>query len=177
MQDSVPNHYERAFQNWLIDHQIDYVALNEEKEIELGRNGIKSFDFLLELKDGRGIIAEIKGRRFKGTTFEKLASLECWVTTGDIDGLTKWREIFGNNHEAVFVFIYKIENIDVDFDGAEVFDFDSRRYIFFCIRLDDYVKFMKRRSPKWQTVTLPADKFRQCAIPLTNYLFQGRKEI
>jgi len=30
--------------------------------------------------------------------------------------------------------------------------------------LDDYRSFMKPRSPKWRTVTLPADKFRYCVI-------------
>lgn len=168
--DSFPNHYEMAFQNWLIDHRIEHVALNNLKAIELGHSGIKSFDFLLELKSGKKIIAEVKGRRFKGTSLEKLSSLECWVTAGDVDGLTKWMEILGPECRAVFVFAYKIDNIDVDFDGQEVFDFDSNRYIFFCIGLDDYQKFMVRRSPKWRTVTLPADKFRRCAVQLVDLL-------
>ena len=89
-----------------------------------------------------------------------------WVTTGDIDGLTKWMEILGSEYKAVFIFSYKIDNIDVDYDGREVFEFDSNRYIFLCIRLEDYRKFMKQRSPKWKTVTLPADKFRKCVVKL-----------
>ncbi|MHC4642461.1 MAG: HYExAFE family protein, partial [Planctomycetota bacterium] len=72
----------------------------------------------------------------------------------------------GPDHQAVFVFAYKIENVDVDFDGRDFFDFEQNRYIFFCIKLEDYCRFMKRRSPKWQTVTLPADKFRKCAIQM-----------
>ena len=170
MQDSFPNHYEKAFQNWLIDRKIEHIALNDQKAIELGHTGIKSFDFLLQPGSGRKIIAEVKGRRFKGTSLEKLSSLECWVTAGDVDGLTKWREIFGSDSHAVFVFTYKIDNIDVDFDGQKVFDFDSNRYVFFCIRLDDYRKYMVRRSPKWRTVTLPADKFRQCALHLEDLI-------
>jgi hypothetical protein len=171
MQDSFPNHYERAFQNWLIDNAIEHIALNNQKAIELGHTGIKSFDFLLQLESGRKIIAEVKGRTFRGTSFEKKSSMECWVTADDIDGLTKWREIFGSDYEAVFVFAYKIENIDVDFDGQEVFDYDSARYVFFCVRLDDYRKFMTQRSPKWRTVTIPADKFRQCVTSLTDFLY------
>lgn len=170
MQDSFPNHYERAFQNWLIDHRIKHTALNNQNAIEFGHKGIKSFDFLLELENGKKILAEVKGRRFKGISFEKLSSLECWVTAGDIDGLTQWSEILGSDFKALFVFTYKIENIDVDFDGKEVFEFDSNRYIFFCISLEDYRKFMKQRSPKWQTVTLPADKFREYAVSLADFL-------
>ena len=170
MQDSFPNHYERAFQNWLIDHQIEHVALNDQKEIEFGRKGIKSFDFLLQLESGKKIIAEVKGRRFKGITLENLSSLECWVTTGDIYGLSQWMEMVGEEYKAIFVFAYKIDNIDVDFDGQEVFEFNSDKYVFFAITLEDYRKFMKQRSPKWGTVTLPADKFRKCAANLAYFL-------
>jgi hypothetical protein len=63
-----------------------------------------------------------------------------------------------------------MENIDVDFDGRDVFEFDANRYLFLCIRLDDYRTFMKRRSPKWKTVTLPAEKFRDCAMQLDEFL-------
>ena len=169
MKDSFPNHYERAFENWLIDNQIQYVAVDEHKRAAFGHSDIKSFDFLLHLPDGH-IIAEVKGRKFRGTNLAKLAGFECWVTTEDVDGLTRWQEVFGAGYQAVFVFAYKAENIDVDFDGRDVFDFDENKYLFFCIKLDDYRKFMKRRSPKWQTVTLPADKFRQCAVQISQFL-------
>jgi len=59
----------------------------------------------------------------------------------------------------------------VDLDGREVYDFDSGRYIFFCVKLDDYRRYMKLRSPKWRTVTLPADKFRGCAVQMQSILF------
>ena len=117
------------------------------------------------------VIAEVKGRSFKGTSFEKLTGFECWVTTEDIEGLTGWQDVFGLGHLAVFVFAYKMENIDIDFDGRSVYDFGSNRYVFFAVKLDDYRKFMKRRSPKWQTVTLPAEKFRQHAVQMQNLLF------
>jgi hypothetical protein len=32
------------------------------------------------------------------------------------------------------------------------------------------VEYMKQRSPKWQTVTLAADKFRRCARPVTELI-------
>ena len=170
MKETFPNHYERAFQNWLIDHRIQYVALDRCKATEFAHSGIKVFDFMLHLPNGKKIIAEVKGRRFKGTTLAKLASLECWVTLDDVEGLTKWRESFGSDFQAVFVFVYKMDNVDVDFDGREAFDFDGNKYVFLCVKLDNYRRFMKRRSPKWKTVTLSADKFRQCIIPLSDYI-------
>jgi len=170
MKDSFPNHYERAFENWLIDNHIQYISGEEHKKAAFKSLKVKSFDFLLYPPNQQIIIAEVKGRRFKGTSFAKLTGFECWVTVEDIAGLTKWQEIFGAGHLAIFVFAYRIENIDVDFDGRDVYDFDENKYIFFAVKLDDYRSFMKRRSPKWQTLTLPADKFRRCAIQMQSLL-------
>ena len=119
------------------------------------------------------IIAEVKGRLFKAATFAGLTSLECWVTTDDIEGLVQWQRVFGSNHTIAFVFAYKIENVDVDFDGLNFHHYADARYVFFTIALDDYRKFMKVRSPRWKTVTLPADKFRKHAVQMQNLLFNG----
>ena len=169
MKDSFPNHYERAFEHWLKDHRIEYVAEYQHERATIRDVEIKSFDFLL-YSNSRPIIVEVKGRTFKGTSLAKMAGFECWVTTEDVDGLLTWQKIVGGGHRAFFVFAYKMAKIDVDFDGRDVFDFGEKKYLFFCITLEDYRRFMKRRSPKWQTVTLPADKFRQCAKPLSEFL-------
>lgn len=171
MQDSSLNHYERAFENWLIDNRIQYVLVDEQKRASFGHSKFKSFDFLLYPKNQQVVIAEVKGRLFKGTSFEKLTGFECWVTTEDIEGLTAWHDVLGSGHLAVFVFAYKMQNIDIDFDGRSTYDFDSNKYVFFTVKLSDYRKFMKRRSPKWRTVTLPAENFRQSAVQMQNLLF------
>ncbi len=170
MKDFSPNQYERAFENWLIDNRIQYEAVDENKRAAFGHSNIKSFDYLLYPGNQQKIIAELKGRSFKGTTFAKLTGFECWVTADDVDGLAQWQKVFGPDHTAVFVFAYKIENIDVDFDGRDVYDFAGDRFVFFAVGLEDYRRSMKRRSPKWQTVTLPADKFRQCAVQMQSLL-------
>jgi hypothetical protein len=159
------NHYELAFGNWLIDNRIQYIAVDEQKRAAFGRSKIKSFDYLITL-NGQQIIAEVKGRKFKGTSFAKLSGFECWVTADDIDGLAEWQAVFGAGYSSAFIFAYRVENIDVDFDGREVYEFRDNKYIFFCIRLDDYLRYMKIRSPKWKTVTLPAAKFRKCAVQM-----------
>ncbi len=166
-----PNQYERAFESWLTDNRIEYVAVDENKRAAFGHSNIKSFDFLLYPRNQPIIIAELKGRSFKGTSFAKLTGFECWVTADDVDGLAGWQEVLGPDHTAVFVFAYKIGNIDVDFDGRDVYDFAGDRFVFFAVKLEDYRRFMKRRSPKWQTVTLPADKFREYAVQMQNLLF------
>lgn len=163
MRELSPNHYERAFESWLIDNRLEYTPIDEHERETLESGRIKSFDFLVRAKSGRTAMVEVKGRRFRGASLEKMAGLECWVPAEDIDGLTKWQKVFGPEYEAVFVFAYLIEQFDVDCNGRNVHEFKSDRYVFFYIRLEDYCRFMTRRSPKWRTVTLPAKIFRRCA--------------
>jgi len=165
------NHYEMAFENWLKDNRIKYTAIDQSKRSALARVSLKSFDFLLYPAEESTILAEVKGRIFKGKSLEKLTGLECWVLADDVEGLFQWQKVFGRDCCAYFVFVYKIENVDVDFDGRDVYEIDLDRYVFFAIRLDDYREAMKLRSPKWRTVTLPAEQFRSCAVPLEKLLF------
>ena len=131
---------------------------------------VKNFDFLLFPRPDRKVIVEVKGRTFAGTTLAGLTGLECWVTVDDIESLQVWRRPSGHDHEAIFVFAYRVAKADVDFDGCEVALSRLDRYVFFCVRLDDYLEHMNRRSPKWRTVTLPADSFRRYAVGLSAFL-------
>ena len=164
------NHYERAFENWLRDNRIKYTAIDQSKRKAFGKASVKSFDYLLYPANRPTIIAEVKGRTFKGSSFENLAGLECWVLAADVDGLYHWQRVFGWDCRAYFIFAYKVENIDVDFDGREVYDLGRERYVFFVVSLDDYRSAMKLRSPKWKTVTLAADKFRKHSVGLEQLL-------
>ena len=104
MRDFSSNHYERAFENWLIDNRIQYVVVDEHKRTAFSHCSIKSFDFLVYPRNGRIIIAEVKGRKFRGTSFAKLTGLECWVTAEDVDGLAGWQRVFGPGHRACLYF-------------------------------------------------------------------------
>jgi hypothetical protein len=86
MKSPTPNQYERAFESWLTDNRIEYVAVDENKRAAFGHSNIKSFDFLLYPRNQPIIITELKGRSFKGTSFAKLTGFECWVTADDVDG-------------------------------------------------------------------------------------------
>ncbi|MCU0913656.1 MAG: HYExAFE family protein [Planctomycetes bacterium] len=170
MRDFSANRYERAFENWLLDHQVPYVRSDEHKRLGSLRQSIKNFDFLLLPRPDRKVIAEVKGRTFRGASLAELAGLDCWVTLDDIQSLQVWREALGRDHEAVFVFAYRVTQADVDFNGCEVVSLSLDRYVFFCLGLDDYRQHMRRRSPKWRTVTLSADDFRRHAQSPTIFL-------
>jgi hypothetical protein len=160
------NHYERAFTAWLRDNKVKFLALDEKKRSQLGRGKVKSFDYILYPNEGDILIAEVKGRKFRGDTLKGLKGFDCWVTADDIKGLVQWQRVFGNNYAAVLIFAYLIENPLVDYNGRDIFEFESNRYIFFVISIDDYRANMKLRSLKWKTVTLPAEKFREISYQL-----------
>ncbi len=164
MREYSPNHYEHAFECWMLDHDIPYVRSDEHRRLGPSYKSVKNFDFLLSPRPDRKVIAEVKGRTFTGTTLAGLTGLECWVTVDDIESLQVWRDALGHDHEAIFVFAYRIAQADVDLDGCEVVALNLDQYAFFCLRLEDYLEHMTRRSPKWQTVTLPADSFRSCVL-------------
>lgn len=170
MRDSADNHYERAFESWLIDHGVSYTRADEHKRLGPAQGSVKNFDFLLHTGSEQHIIAEVKGRTFKGTSVVELKGFDCWVTRDDVEGLRMWQLALGAGYKAVFVFAYRVVNIDVDFNGREILLVDADRYLFLAVWVDDYARHMKRRSPKWRTVTLPAEKFREVAIDLVTLL-------
>jgi len=170
MADICPNLYERAFEGWLREYGIDYVSMDEHQRTACGGIAVKTFDYLLEARRGATMLAEVKGRRFAGVSLANLSGLECWVTAEDVEGLVAWEEVFGVSHEGAFVFAYRIEGVDVDLDGRGAFVFAGSRYVFLAVKLADYRMHMKRRSPKWRTVNLPAEGFRRCAIPIEQLL-------
>jgi len=170
MREGAANHYERAFESWLIDHQMAYVRADEHQRIGTVRRSVKNFDFLLYAPLGRRVIIEVKGRTFAGTTLAGLRGLDCWVTRDDVWSLRAWQKALGAGHEAAFAFAYRAINVDVDFDGHDVLCLDGDRYFFLCIHIEDYQRHMRQRSGRWQTVALPADRLREHAIDLSALL-------
>ena len=164
MRDYSSNRYERAFESWLLDHHVRYVRSDAHRRLGPSHKSVKNFDFLLFPRPDRKVIVEVKGRTFTGTTLADLTGLDCWVTVDDVESLQVWQEALGHDHEAFFVFAYRVTQADVDFDGREVVALHLDRYALFCIGLDDYLGHMKPRSPKWRTVALPAADFRRFAL-------------
>ncbi len=176
------NQYEKALHNWLCDNDIQHLSVDQKKRKLFARNKIKSFDMLVYPRSSSAIcqqpnllITEVKGRLYKSTSLNDRSSLQNWVTKEDITGLMRWEQIFTNPSSrqistAVFVFAYKFAKIDVETDGHETYDFDDSKFFFYAVTLDDYIKHMKLRSPKWQTMCMPAAAFRRYAVTLRHFL-------
>ena len=180
------HHYEQAFEHYLRERRVPYVAVNEARKALLpdtpsnrlggaeGQTGkkasLKSFDFVL-YGEPTNLLAEIKGRKVGGrpsggSPMPTRSRLESWVTRDDVESLLEWEALFGANFRSLFVFVYWC---DVPPPGSlfqEIFEFRGRWYALRGIEVAAYATEMKTRSPRWGTVHLPTEAFERLSSPL-----------
>lgn len=59
------NHYEAAFEGYLRDRQLPYVAVDEAKRaLMAGGESVKSLDFIVSAPGAVTWLVDVKGRRF-----------------------------------------------------------------------------------------------------------------
>lgn len=173
MRTETVNLYEQVFESWLREQKIAFQSVVQTQRIETPAASIKNFDFLLWPDSPAPVLVELKGRTFHGSSLVALRGLDSWVTFEDVEALAYWRDRYVQatpQTRAVFVFVYQCVQVDIETDGWPVYDFGPRRFILLFAPLDDYRRRMKCRSPKWQTVMLPADDFRRVAKPIDELL-------
>jgi hypothetical protein len=178
MQTEQANLYEQAFEGFLTENKIPFIWVDQSKRPEFCEPSIKNFDFLLYPDSESPVLIELKGRTFKGDSLAGLKGLDGWATFEDVQALSQWLAQFRRDFpaaEAFFVFAFRFANIDVETDGWGVYDWADKRFVFLAVPLEKYVEAMKIRSPKWQTVTLSAEDFRQAVIPI-NEIFTQKLE-
>ncbi len=154
------NHYERAFRHLLQQKSITHVAVNESHRSAFAQVHLKSFDFIAYLPDQNNLIVDVKGRKARRGKRDWL--FDPWVTEQDVEAMGKWQEIFGKRFSAAFIFAFWLG----DFDKVELFEsvrYEDRFYRFYAIYLDDYKRYLKPRSSRWQSVTIPRAVFRELA--------------
>jgi hypothetical protein len=159
-------HYEAAFEAFLRDRGIPYVAVDEAKKALFANARLKSFDFVVYSKKGPNLLIDVKGRSCRNRTDR--AGFETWATQQDVNDLMQWEQVFGEGFKAVLMFIYWIEPpLNA---GLGMFQHRDRWYLVMGIDLAEYRSRMRRRSAKWETVCLPAQEFRTLARPLENWV-------
>ena len=158
-------HYEAAFEAFLRDKGIPYVAVDEAKKALFANAKLKSFDFVVYSKNGPNLLIDVKGRQMRNPTRR---TFESWTTERDVSDLIQWEQVFGEGFKAVLTFIYWIETPLTP--EAGMFSFRDRWYWLMGIDLCEYRNHMRRRSPKWETVSLSAEDFRQLARPIESWL-------
>ena len=183
------NHYEAAFEAFLRQRRMPYVAVDETKKALFAGSKLKSFDFVVYSKSGPNLLVDVKGRRARGG--EGSVPLQTWATRRDVDDLLEWERIFGDGFSAVFAFVYETDPVlspppghfvhrrgrDAELDEdrlpgdtATMQGGGERHYLMLGVNLADYRGRMSRRSVKWDTVALPMADFRAMARPIESWL-------
>ena len=151
-------HYERAFEDYLRGRGTAYVGVDQAKKAVFSGVRIKSFDFIIYPRQGRKILADVKGRRFSYSSYQRGRWGESWTTRADVEGLSRWEEVFGGDYKAVFIFAYWLCD--------DVYQFEGRDYAFVGADLSIYRCRMRPRSASWKTVYVPARQFRPMVRPI-----------
>jgi len=185
-----PTHYENAFEGYLQQYRLPYVAVDQAKKAVFADVQLKSFDFIVYPRQNPALLIDVKGRKFPRNQFDKGLWGQNWVTNHDIEGLARWQNIFGKDYRALFVFAYWLcDNIQApphtpptgpnplnppnrptpppktNHLFETIYNHNHRDYFFAAAQLDAYRNRMKPRSAKWNTVYVPARHFRQLVRP------------
>ncbi len=169
-------HYERAVEDFLQCRSVAYLRVDQIKRSAFAGVKLKSFDLLLYPEAGENILVDVKGRKWPYQSRGTKRYWENWVTAEDLEGLTKWEEVFGPGFRAAFVFCYwltEMENLPIE---AGVHIFDGEKYGFLLVWLSDYADNMRVRSPRWKTVSMAARRFRELAKPLEDVLWSNSSQ-
>ncbi len=163
-------HYDQAFEQYLRTKAIPYVAVDEAKRAldkAYPPVSLKSFDFVVYSQHGPNLLVDVKGRKHSGRSSK---SLDNWVTQMDVDSLVQWEKIFGGDFQGAFAFLYWCAVQPPDALFTEIFECGDRWYALLAISLSDYRQHLKKRSDRWDTVNIPADRFAKLSKPLMEML-------
>ncbi len=145
---------------------VPYVAVDETRRAQFSGSRIKSFDFLVYRPSGPHWLVDVKGRKFPYDTLANRRSWENWVTRDDLDHLVEWERAFGDSFAGMLVFAYWLRGSRQRWPFSGLHRFRERFYAFLAVPIRTYRDHCVSRSPRWQTVTVPAGVFRRLARPL-----------
>jgi hypothetical protein len=151
----------------LQEQGLCYVAVDETRRAVLGDVPVKNLDFIVLGPTGARLLVDVKGRQFPGGPPEKPRYVwENWATQEDINGLTHWQTLFGPDYLPLFVFMYHVlPTVSLPRETPDLWHAKNADYLFRAVSLEDYRKKMRVRSPRWGTVCLPNEAFRNLARP------------
>lgn len=181
------HHYEAAFEWFLRDQRIPYVAVDEAKKalLPLGASlraeaadpdsgvpaqSLKSFDFVV-YGSGLNLLVEVKGRKFVSRSRKAPQArpaglrLESWVNSEDVRSMQAWQQLFGPEFRAAFIFLYWCDELPADGLFEEIVEHRGRWYALRAVMVDEYAESMRVRSPRWGTVHVDIATFRRISHP------------
>lgn len=166
------NHYEAAFEAYLRQERIAYIAVDERRRALVADGSLKSLDFVVSpgagTREARRWLVDVKGRKFPSGV-KHPQYWRNWSTEDDLRSLRRWREEFGPRFDAALVFAYELTADRAPTPPEQVFPFGGACYAFVAITLDDYLAVARPLSAKWGTVSIPVAEFRGRAAPVLEF--------
>jgi hypothetical protein len=164
------NHYEAAFEAYLRERRVAYVAVDEARRSLVADGSLKSLDFIVSPGGGTSWLIDVKGRRFPSGD-ENHQYWKNWSTRDDLRSLAAWQHHFGEGFCPALVFAYHVVADRAPLPAEQLFPFRGEQYGFIAVRLADYVPYARPLSESWDTVMMPTRLFRQAAQPVHQMLF------
>ena len=165
------NHYEMAFEAYLKERKIPFMALAERYRNPLDDGStLKNLDFVISRPGNASWLIDVKGRKFPSNT--RGGYWKQWATRDDLVGLRHWENMFGNHFTGLLVFAYLICGDKSPLPERQLFEYRQRLYGFVGISVTDYLSEIKVLSPKWCTFAMPTERFRQLAKPFEEFVTQ-----
>jgi hypothetical protein len=165
------NHYEAAFEAFLRERRVGFVAVDETRRALFGDDGaaVKSPDLIVIHQPAGGLLVDIKGRRFPSGPGRLV--WQNWCSADDLDGLDQWAARFGPAYRGVLAFVYHIlPEVRLPEDAPDQWEWQGKRYLARAVAAGDYRAKMRVRSPRWKTVHLPTAAFRDLIRPFSAFL-------
>lgn len=156
------NHYDLAFEAFLRERRNPYVAVDERRRALMESTTLKSLDFIVYSAIGSNLLVDVKGRRFTAGG----GRWENWVPEEDLDSMLRWERVFGDGFRAALVFAYDLIGPESTTDHSEVWGFGQHRYSFYGVWVDEYAASVRTRSPSWETVSVPRNRFDALKQPI-----------
>ena len=169
------NHYEAAFEAYLRERRMAYVAVSEQRRclvppgIFSERESLKNLDFIVSPSDWISLLVDVKGRRFPSGERSK-QYWKNWTRWDDLESMARWQDRLGEGSRALLLFAYHLVGDRSPVAPERLYRFGGRWYAFLAVRVADYVQFARPLSAKWQTVAMPTRQFREAAFPFDELL-------
>lgn len=162
------NHYDAAFEAYLIATGRPYVAVDETRRAHLASVSLKSMDFIVDGIESR-LLLDVKGRRFSVGS-DQSHRWESWADLDDVESLLRWEEVFGPRYRAAFLFAYLLTDAESEKSHPVRYEYAGKTYAFYGVWVREYAKRMRQRSPKWHTVVLPSRDYQRLRQPWEEFL-------
>lgn len=174
------NHYEAAFDAFLRERGVAVMPIVEVRRSYLDTSEVKSPDFIVVAPHDAKLVVDVKGRKFPAISKsgKRRHFWKNWCECEDVLSLARWADRFGGGFRGVLAFVYDLDfSVELPPDTPDLFAFRGHLYLLRGVAVNDYRDHMRTCSPRWKTVHLRTDDFRELVKPISHFLAPVAKTV